>query len=107
MLEFAGNTEKTIRQMLSQKKKIVLVILIAVALNVITFCFAFPETFKPESSTFARDFSAYYIGGWRLFHDPTKIYAGGPEPGDYQILPSPQTFKYTPSFLILDRKSVV
>jgi hypothetical protein len=87
--------------MLSQKKKIVLVILIAVALNVITFCLAFPETFKPESSIFARDFSAYYIGGWRLFHNPTKIYAGGPEPGDYQILPSPQTFKYAPSFLIL------
>ena len=89
------------KRMLSQKKKIVLVILIAVALNVITFCFAYPGTFKPESSTFARDFSAYYIGEWRLFHNPTKIYAGGSVPGDYQILPSPQTFKYAPSFLIL------
>ena len=87
--------------MLSKKKKIILVILIAVALNVITFCVAYPETFKPESSTLARDFSAYYIGEWRLFHNPTKIYAGGAYPGDYQILPQPQTFKYTPSFLIL------
>lgn len=87
--------------MLSKKKKIILVILIAVALNVITFCFAYPETFKPESATYARDFSAYYIGEWRLFHNPTQIYAGGPQPGDYQILPHVQTFKYTPSFLIL------
>jgi hypothetical protein len=72
-----------------------------VALNAFTFCLAFPETFKPESGTWARDFSAYYIGEWRLFHNPTTIYWGGAQPGDYQILPSPQTFKYTPSFLIL------
>ena len=93
--------EKTDRQRLSKKQKIILVILIAVALNVICFCFAFPETFKPENATYARDFSAYYIGEWRLFHNPTEIYAGGPQPGDYQILPHPQTFKYAPSFLIL------
>ena len=89
------------RQMLSNKQTIILVILIAVALNAITFCFAYPETFKPESPTLARDFSAYYIGEWRLFHNPTEIYAGGTQPGDYQILPKPQTFKYTPSYLIL------
>jgi hypothetical protein len=93
--------EKTRNQMLSQKQKIVLVILIAVALNAITFCFAFPETFKPESNIWARDFSAYYIGEWRLFHNPTTIYWGGAQPGDYKILPAPQTFKYAPSFLIL------
>jgi hypothetical protein len=89
------------RQKLSNKQTIILVILIAIALNIISFCFAYPETFKPESSTLARDFSAYYIGEWRLFHNPTTIYYGGTQPGDYQILPHPQTFKYTPSFLIL------
>ncbi len=90
-------------RMLSRSKKtqIISVILIAVALNAITFCFAFPEIFKPESSTLARDFSAYYIGEWRLFNNPTKIYVGGNLPGDYSISPSPQSFKYTPSFLIL------
>ncbi len=93
--------EKTIRQMLSKKQKIILVIVIAVSLNAITFCLAFPETFKPESTIWARDFSAYYIGEWRLFHNPTTIYWGGVQPGDYQILPAPQTFKYAPSFLIL------
>jgi hypothetical protein len=86
---------------LTKNEKLISVILIAVALNAFTFCVAFPETFKPESGTWARDFSAYYIGEWRLFHNPTTIYWGGAQPGDYQILPSPQTFKYTPSFLIL------
>jgi hypothetical protein len=65
------------------------------------FCFAYPQTFKPESPTLARDFSAYYIGAWRLFHNPTQIYNGSVQPGDYQILGQPQPFKYTPSFLIL------
>ena len=87
--------------MLSKKQKIILVIIIAVALNAITFCIAFPETFKPGSTVWARDFSAYYIGEWRLFHNPNTIYWGAVQPGDYQILPAPQTFKYAPSFLIM------
>ena len=70
-------------------------------INVITFCVAFPETFKAENATYARDFSAYYIGEWRLFHNPTQIYYGGSLPGDYQILPRVQSFKYTPSSLVL------
>ena len=90
-----------LKKLLSDKQTIILVIVIAVALNVISFCVAFPEISKPESATLARDFSAYYTGGYRLLHNPTKIYAGGIQPGDYQILPKPQTFKYTPSFLIL------
>ena len=85
----------------NNKEKIISVILIAVALNAITFGLAFPETFKPVTGAWARDFSAYYIGEWRLFHNPTTIYLGGAKPGDYPILPAPQTFKYTPSFLIL------
>jgi hypothetical protein len=84
----------------NKKTLIISAILIAVALNAIIFCLAYPETLKPESSTLARDFSAYYIGEWRLFNNPTKIYVGGAQPGDYQILPVPQTFKYVPSFLI-------
>jgi len=86
---------------LSKKTAVVLVILLAVLLNLSIFCFAYPQTFKPESPTLARDFSAYYIGAWRLFHNPTQIYNGSVQPGDYQILGQPQPFKYTPSFLIL------
>ena len=89
------------RKVLSKTKKIlILVIAIAVALNAFTFLSAYPETFKPMSPVYARDFSAYYIGEWRLFHNPTAIYTGGNQPGDYYIPPNVQTFKYTPSFLI-------
>ena len=77
-----------------------MVIIVAVAINIIGFCVAYPETFKPESGNLARDFSAYYIGEWRLLHNPTKIFSGWTWPGDYQILPKAQTFKYTPSFLV-------
>ncbi|MGA2386814.1 MAG: hypothetical protein ABSG33_09810 [Candidatus Bathyarchaeia archaeon] len=88
--------------MAPEKRILVLVILIALALNAFTFCLAFPQAFQlPKSATYARDFSAYYIGEWRLLHNPAEIYYGGAEPGDYQILPVPQTFKYAPSFLIL------
>ena len=88
--------------MQSKNKKLILILVISIAvtLNAFTFCLAYPETFTPMSSIYARDFSAYYIGEWRLFHNPTTIYIGGNQPGDYQIPPNPQTFKYTPSFLI-------
>ena len=83
------------------EKTIVYWIVIAVIINIIYFCVAYPETLKPEPNSLARDFSAYYIGAWRLLHNPTQIYSGMAQPGDYQILPQAQTFKYTPSSLIL------
>ena len=90
------------RELLFKKKKLILIstIAIALALNAYTFSLAYPETFKPMSTIYARDFSAYYIGEWRLFNNPTAIYIGGNQPGDYYIPPNVQTFKYTPSFLI-------
>ena len=85
-----------------KKRKILTVILIAVALNAFTFALSFPLAFQlPKSSEYARDFSAYYIGEWRLFHNPTQVYNGAFIPKEYSIPPKPQTFKYTPSFLIL------
>jgi hypothetical protein len=85
----------------SKEQKIVRVLLVLIVLNIVFFCFAYPETFKPENATYARDYSAYYIGEWRLFHNPAQIYFGGVLPSDYRILPNPQSFKYAPSFLIL------
>ncbi len=82
------------------KKILILIIALAVILNAVTFLTAYPETFKPMSPIYARDFSAYYIGEWRLFNNPSTIYIGGNQPGDYHISPNVQTFKYTPSFLI-------
>lgn len=89
------------RQKLSNKKILLLVILIAAALNFISFYIAYPQITKPESATFTRDFSAYYTGAYRLLHNPTKIYVDGVQLGDYPILPQPQPFKYAPSSLIL------
>ena len=89
------------RLLLSKKMAIILVILLAVLLNFSIFCFAYPQTFAPQTATLARDFSAYYTGEWRLFHNPTQIYSEGVQPGDYPIIGQPQPFKYTPSFLIL------
>ena len=91
---------KTTKLKINQKT-LVYWILIAVTLNIICFCLAYPETLKPETHELARDFSAYYIGEWRLLHNPTQIYSGMAQHGDYQILPHAQTFKYTPSFLVL------
>jgi hypothetical protein len=93
---------KTAEQKQLEKRKILNTILIALALNAFFFGVAFPLALQlPKSATFARDFSAYYIGEWRLFHNPTQIYYGGIIPKDFPILPRPQTFKYSPSFLIL------
>jgi len=89
-------------QMQLEKRKLFTVILIAVALNIFTFALAFPiAVHLPKDSVYARDFSAYYIGEWRLLHNPTQIYYGGIIQHDFPILPRPQTFRYTPSFLIL------
>jgi hypothetical protein len=97
-----GRTLRGTIEVLSKNKKLtlMLVIIIALALNAFTFCLAYPETFKPMSPVYAKDFSAYYIGEYRLLHNPSAIYIGGNQPGDYPITPNVQTFKYTPSFLI-------
>ncbi|MFA5572195.1 MAG: hypothetical protein WDA42_03735 [Candidatus Bathyarchaeia archaeon] len=86
---------------LTKKKTLIIVIIIALALNTCIFLEAYPRTFISLDATFAADFSAYYIGEWRFFYNPTTIYeAGDYLPGDYVILPKPQSFMYTPSFLL-------
>jgi hypothetical protein len=76
-------------------------ILVAAILNIIIFCIAYPEMLKPSTPVLARDFSAYYIGSWRLVHNPSQIYSWSFEPGDYEITPNPAPFKYPPSFLLI------
>ena len=92
---------KSMKLPLNKKTAIILVILLAVTINFQIFCAAYPQTFGPQSPDLARDFSAYYIAAWRLFHNPTAVYSEGAQPGDYQIAGRPQTFRYPPSFLIL------
>ncbi|MGD0395652.1 MAG: glycosyltransferase 87 family protein [Nitrososphaerales archaeon] len=78
-----------------------------IALNLFTFARAYPEISTLDSGccsnqVLAKDFSAYYVGAWRLFHDTSNVYTpcnvsdGGPS-----ILPRPESFKYLPSFLLI------
>ncbi|HML03275.1 MAG TPA: hypothetical protein VK487_07875 [Candidatus Bathyarchaeia archaeon] len=95
------------------RKKIVvlLIVSISILLNLYTLVQAYPETFKIDSGCcgsqiLAKDFSAYYTGAWRLFHDPSNIYTEGLlNDGQAPIYPQaptlpPEPFKYLPSFLI-------
>jgi hypothetical protein len=89
------------KHLLTKKVAISLVIVLGVLLNLSVFCFAYPQIFAPQSDTLARDFSAYYMGSWRLFHNPSAVYFDGSQVGDYPILGQPQPFKYTPNFLLM------
>lgn len=78
-----------------------------IALNLFTFARAYPEIFTLDSGccssqVLAKDFSAYYVGAWRLFHDTSNVYTpGAVNDGGPSILPRPESFKYLPSFLLI------
>jgi len=90
-------------QRIEQHKKLFLVsvIIAALALNLFMFCYAYPELTTLEFGDTARDFSAYYMGAWRLLNNPTMVYHDGTLPSDYPIAGVPQPFKYPPSFLLV------
>jgi hypothetical protein len=81
---------------------------VLIALNLYTFIVAYPETYTPSpgintaGSILAKDFSAYYVGAWRLWNNPSRVYTfgalGGGEPA---TPPYPEAFKYLPSFLLV------
>jgi len=78
-----------------------------VFLNLYTFILAYPETTRLDSgigsgAVRAKDFSAYYIGAWRLLHNPSQIYNNSfINDGEYQVYPQPAAYKYLPSFLVI------
>jgi hypothetical protein len=90
------------------KTLFVLGIAILIALNLYTFVVAYPETYTPSpgitasGDILAKDFSAYYMGAWRLWNNPSHIYTfralGGAEPA---IPPRPEAYKYLPNFLLI------
>lgn len=86
---------------LNKDTAIITIIAIAVILNFSIFAEAYPLTFSPQTPTLERDFSAYYIGAWRLFNNPTMVYYDGSLPGDYPLTGQPQPFKYIPNFFII------
>ena len=78
-----------------------------ILLNGVTFVAAYPETLRIDGGCcsnllLAKDFSAYYTGAWRLLHDPDQLYTrGNVDDGGPSTPPAPESFKYTPSFLLL------
>jgi hypothetical protein len=102
-----ANLRLRVRNALKQLKKpskksiIIMVLALALALNAVTFALAYPRMFEPSSPTLEKDFSAYYMGAWRLYNNPSKVYVSGILPGDYPLELRAQTFKYIPSFLLI------
>jgi hypothetical protein len=75
----------------------------AAVLCIFTFLAAFPPNVDPGSSQpLAKDFSAYYVGIWRLFHDPSQLYTRGfVSDGEIHVFPVQEQYKYLPSFLLM------
>lgn len=86
--------------LLSKKAAIISVTVLAAVINFQIFIYAYPQTFEPQSPSLARDFSAYYVAAWRLFHNPSAVYSTGVQAEDYQIVGQPPPFRYLPSFLL-------
>ena len=81
---------------------------VLIILNLYTFLVAYPEThtltpgINAMGTVLAKDFSAYYIGAWRLWNNPAQIYTLGALHGaEPAITPSPEAYKYLPSFLVI------
>ena len=94
----------------SNLTKIVIIATVAliILLNLYTFVIAYPETYtinagiNTSGTPLAKDFSAYYMGAWRLWNNPAHIYNfGALNDGEPTILPHPEEYKYLPSFLLI------
>lgn len=85
----------------------IVAMVVLILLSLYTFIVAIPETTRLDSgisgtNILSKDFSAYYIGAWRLLHNPSQIYSHAYiNDGEYQVYPRAQAYKYLPSFLIL------
>ena len=92
----------------SAKTIFIIAVAVVIALNLYTFILAYPETYNTDhgitatAPILAKDFSAYYMGAWRLWNNPNHIYTvGALNDGEPIILPHPETYKYLPSFLLI------
>jgi hypothetical protein len=92
----------------SSKTILIIAVAVVIALNLYVLILAYPETYTPSNGItptapiLAKDFSAYYMGAWRLWNDPSHIYTSGTlKDGEPLISPQPETYKYLPSFLLL------
>ena len=88
--------------------ELIIAVAIIILLNFYTFVVAYPETYtitpgiNSSGTNLAKDFSAYYMGAWRLWNNPAHIYNfGALKDGEPTILPHPEEYKYLPSFLLI------
>jgi hypothetical protein len=78
-----------------------------ILLNLATFLAAYPQVSNVEGAccqngTIAKDFSAYYVGAYRMLNDPSQVYTKGFIPdGEIHVYPVQEQYKYLPSFLLL------
>ena len=90
---------------LTRKNLFFIAVIIIVALNFYTLTVAYPNmqgTLNFGYGDLPRDFSVYYIAGWRMLHNPSQIFTANSLPdGELQIYPQITPYKYMPSFLIL------
>ena len=88
----------------TRKVLFALAAVIIIALNFYTLIVAYPTMQGPLNigdSDLPRDFSVYYIAGWRILHNPSQIFTAGTlSDGEPQIYPPITPYKYMPSFLV-------
>jgi len=87
---------------------LVLGVAVLILMNLYTFIVAYPETYAVDpginmsGGVLAKDFSAYYVGAWRLWNDPANIYTfSSLSHGEPAVSPQPEAYKYLPSFLLV------
>ncbi len=90
------------------KKTLTITVILLITLNLFIFICAYPETYTPSpgistsGDILSKDFSAYYVGAWRLWNTPSKIYQFGALGGSEPVTPPrPEAYKYLPSFLLI------
>jgi hypothetical protein len=90
---------------LTRKNLFLIAVIIIVALNFYTLTVAYPTmqgTLNFGHGDLPRDFSVYYVAGWRMLHNPSQIFNANSLPdGEPQIYPQITPYKYMPSFLVL------
>lgn len=89
------------------RKALLVIVAGLLVLNLFTFLPAYSQVSNIDSGCcsnhpLAKDFSAFFIGAWRLYHDPAQIYTHGLlSDGEPPIYPQPEQYKYLPSFLLI------
>jgi hypothetical protein len=89
------------------KTILIIAIIVLITLNLYSFIAAYPETYTPspgintQGTILAKDFSAYYVSTWRLWHNPSQVYHFGTLRGAEPATPPyPEAYKYLPNFLL-------